>query len=316
MGREVYYNTIIDCLSAIGTERGWDTKAVTESQGLLKRITDATFIVCFQTAMYYYGYLNGLSRKLQGTALDLLQGYSMVDNIKNVLISARGNDAEYDNVYQKAEQMAEIADTELVIPRRCGRQTQRSNVPGDTPQDYFKRAVYLPYIDALIQEYSSRFNSLSQKAVKAMALIPAHLEQTNRDALDDLLEVYIDDLPMASSFQKEYNLWQRQWSSQTDKPTNIKDTLVDSRVCPLLFPNITKVLNLLLLTSVTASSVERANFSLRFVKNSVRSSMSEDRFNALVLLFVHKDIDIDIQAVLDMFARKYPRRMLLLNPLA
>ena len=103
--------------------------------------------------------------------------------------------------------MAEIADTELVIPRRCGRQTQRSNVQGDTPQVYFKRAVYLPYSDALIQEYSSRFNSLSQKAVKAMALIPAHLEQTNRDALDDLLEVYKDDLPMASSFQQEYNLW-------------------------------------------------------------------------------------------------------------
>lgn len=312
------YQPIIDCLSAIGTERGWDTKAVTESQGLLKRITNATFIVCFQTAMYYYGYLNGLSRKLQGTALDLLQGYSMVDNIKSVLISARGNDAEYDNVtsYQKAEQMAEVADTELVIPHHCGRQTQRSNVQGDTPQVYFKRAVYLPYIDALIQEYSSRFNSLSQKAVKAMALIPAHLEQTNRDAFDDLFEVYKDDLPMASSFQQEYNLWQRQWSSQTDKPNNIKDTLVDSRVCPLLFPNITKVLNLLLLTSVTASSVERANSSLRFVKNSFRSSMSEDRFNALVLLFVHKDIDIDIQAVLDMFARKYPRRMLLLNPLA
>ncbi|XP_071123548.1 52 kDa repressor of the inhibitor of the protein kinase-like [Mytilus edulis] len=230
------YQPIIDCLSAIGTERGWDTKAITESQGLLKRITDATFIVCFQTAMYYYGYLNGLSRKLQGTALDLLQGYSMVDNIKSVLISARGNDAEYDNVYQKAEQMAEVADTEPGIPRRCGRQTQRSNAPGDTPQFYFKRAVYLPYIDALIQEYSSRFNSLSQKAVKAMALIPAHLEQTNRDVLDDLLEVYKDDLPMASSFQQEYNLWQRQWSSQTDKPNNIKDTLVDSRVCPLLFP--------------------------------------------------------------------------------
>lgn len=40
------YQPIIDCLSAIGTERGWDTKAVTESQGLLKRITDATFIQC------------------------------------------------------------------------------------------------------------------------------------------------------------------------------------------------------------------------------------------------------------------------------
>ena len=77
-------------------------------------------------------------------------------------------------------------------------------------------------------------------------------------------------------------------------------------------PDIAKVLNLLLLTSVTASSVERANSSLRLVKNCFRSSMSEDRFNALVLLFVHKDIDIDILTVLDMYARKYPRRMLLL----
>ena len=136
--------------------------------------------------MYFYGYLNGLGRKLQGIAFYLLQGYSMVDNIKSVLISARGNDTEYDNVYQNAEQMAQLADSELVIPCRCGRQTQRSNIPGDTPQVYYKRVVYLPHIDALIQEYSSQFSSLSQKAVKAMALIPAYLEHANREVLDDL----------------------------------------------------------------------------------------------------------------------------------
>ena len=77
-----------------------------------------------------------------------------------------------------------------------------------------------------------------------MALIPVHLEHTNREVLDDLLAVYKDDLPMASSFEQEFNLWQWQWSSQTEKPNNIKETLVDSRVSPLLYPNITKVLNL------------------------------------------------------------------------
>ena len=43
--------------------------------------------------------------------------------------------------------------------------------------------------------------------------------------------------------------------------------------------------------------------------------MSEDRFNALVLLFVHKDIELDIDAVIDMYARRHSRRMILLNPL-
>lgn len=52
-----------------------------------------------------------------------------------------------------------------------------------------------------------------------------------------------------------------------------------------------------------------------FSSMHVRSCMNEDRFNALVLLFFHKNIDIDIQAVLGMYARKYHRRMLLLNPL-
>jgi hypothetical protein len=45
------------------------------------------------------------------------------------------------------------------------------------------------------------------------------------------------------------------------------------------------------------------------VSNSFRSTMGEDRFNALLLLYVHKDIEIDISKVVEMYARQYPRRM-------
>ena len=41
--------------------------------------------------------------------------------------------------------------------------------------------------------------------------------------------------------------------------------------------------------------------------------MGEDRFNALILLYVHKDIEIDISKVVEMYARQYQRRMLLFN---
>ena len=40
--------------------------------------------------------------------------------------------------------------------------------------------------------------------------------------------------------------------------------------------------------------------------------MGEERLNALMLLFIHKDIHIDIN---DLFANRHPRRMLLINPL-
>jgi len=44
--------------------------------------------------------------------------------------------------------------------------------------------------------------------------------------------------------------------------------------------------------------------------------MSEERFNALVLLYVHSDIELDYDVIVDKYANKYPRRMLLVNPLS
>ena len=44
--------------------------------------------------------------------------------------------------------------------------------------------------------------------------------------------------------------------------------------------------------------------------------MGEDRLNALLLLYIHKDIDINICKIVDMFTPKHPRRMQFINPLS
>ena len=43
--------------------------------------------------------------------------------------------------------------------------------------------------------------------------------------------------------------------------------------------------------------------------------MSEDRFNALVLLYVRWDIKLDHNRIMQIYANKYPCRVLLTNPL-
>ena len=82
-----------------------------------------------------------------------------------------------------------------------------------------------------------------------------------------------------------------------------------------MFPNIVRILSIILTTPATSDSVERANSALRYVKTDFRSTMSEDRFNALLLLFVHRNIRLDYKKFLDMSAVHYPRRMVLKNPL-
>ena len=82
----------------------------------------------------------------------------------------------------------------------------------------------------------------------------------------------------------------------------------------LLFPNVLQVLKLLLVTPVTTASVERANSALGFVidvKSDYRSTMSEGRLNALLRLYVHKDIQLDFEELVTAYGHKHPRRMLL-----
>jgi len=97
-------------------------------------------------------------------------------------------------------------------------------------------------------------------------------------------------------------------------PLTISSALCHANTCEM-FPNVTTILKLLLLTPVTSSGVERANSSLRRIKDCFRSTMGEDRFNSLILLYVHNDIELNIDKIIDNFARKHPRRMLFLNPL-
>ena len=69
-------------------------------------------------------------------------------------------------------------------------------------------------------------------------------------------------------------------------------------------------------TSATSGTVEIANSALRSIKTDFQSTMSEDRFNALILMYVHRDIRLNYNDSIDLYARNFPRRMLLQNPLS
>ena len=80
-----------------------------------------------------------------------------------------------------------------------------------------------------------------------------------------------------------------------------------------IFPNIIRVLSILLTTAATSASVERANSALRHVKTDFRSMMGEERLNALLLVHIHRNIFLEYNKIIDMYASKYPRRMFLVN---
>ena len=107
------------------------------------------------------------------------------------------------------------------------------------------------------------------------------------------------------------NEGQKQWMELDSKPAILETTLQH----PLNKANMFKNIHIILLCPVTSAGVERANSSLRYTKNVYRSTMLEERLNALILLFVHRDIHPDYDKIINIYGTKHPRRMLFVNAL-
>ena len=52
---------------------------------------------------------------------------------------------------------------------------------------------------------------------------------------------------------------------------------------------------------------ERSFSVLKFIKNYLRSTMTDERLNGLALLFVHPDITLDYDAAIDEFGKSNRR---------
>ena len=61
---------------------------------------------------------------------------------------------------------------------------------------------------------------------------------------------------------------------------------------------------------------KKANSAVQQLRTNFRSMMGEERLNTLSLACIHRDIFLDYYKIIDIYASKYPRRMLLINPLS
>ncbi|WAR18852.1 hypothetical protein MAR_000690 [Mya arenaria] len=157
--------------------------------------------MCFTTVHHYFGYFSGLSKKLQGSSIDIIQAYDLVENVKELVDQARNDESIYDKVFDRATQMGNSANLpSLQPPRQCSCQTQRSNVPSTCPKAYFKRALYLPFVDAMVTQILGPFASSQE---------PPSLTE---ESVDTILSYYRPDLPSPTTFHQELALWQQLWN--------------------------------------------------------------------------------------------------------
>ena len=119
-------------------------------------------------------------------------------------------------------------------------------------------------------------------------------------------------MPQPDFIEMELRTWKLFCMNSKDPLPNFIEELL-----PLVdhhsFPNILTGLKIFGTITVTTCSCERSISTLGRLKNFMRSTMGEKRLSLLALLSVHREVHLDVEKVIDRFALKQLRRMLLVD---
>ncbi|XP_038062983.1 zinc finger MYM-type protein 1-like [Patiria miniata] len=144
--------------------------------------TTANFLVTLRIIARYSALLEPITQSLKAVNLDLLGVQEHIQKLLNVLRSHRSESEQVftQDIMPVVKQTAEELSIDLSLPRRCGRQMFRSNPDSNSFEDYFRKSVFIPYLDSILQSLQIRFGEDNKPHFSLFALHPAQLSKNDR----------------------------------------------------------------------------------------------------------------------------------------
>ena len=136
---------------------GWDPSSRVRASAILNAICSFNFIITFLVVYKMLSHLSGITVKLQGSTIDILQALSKIDSIKDSYKSLRTNiNEQFHIIHEHAVFVAAKVNVEPERLRIAGRQTHRNNTPTTANENqtgsYFLRNLAIPFLDSINME--------------------------------------------------------------------------------------------------------------------------------------------------------------------
>lgn len=315
------FKLIIATLEEITNWR--DITSSSKANMLLKSLLSIDFVISLNSMVHFFSLSLPLSKLLQKETMDLHTASDMIQSMLSALKSQRlGATMEFQRIWQNSCEIANELDIPIGIPRLAKKQTLRNNYPTSSPEEYFRLSVFIPYIDTLITDIEARFPPEIKDAFNLCLLLPHNIisidDEKLRATFTSIWKFYYNLLcdKVANNAQEifigEIVVWKFKWiqEQKTNVNFNPNKTVIDvfNECNEEIYPNVKQLLSILLTLPVTTASAERS-FSSRRLKTWLRNRMSEERLTGLALMHIHQNIEIDIEKVIDRFAKTKKRQL-------
>ena len=294
-------------------DREVNADTVAKSQTLLHHLSKFSFIITLVVVRKVFDFTHSVTALLQAKSNDIVAGFDLIASLIDVFINTRNNiDCLFEEWYSHALDIAKNAGVEESKPRLCSRQKNRENYETESISDYYKVSLAIPLLEIVQAELKRRFEGDQAIPFSGLYVIPyVMISNPNwKDHFKKFLNFYKDDFEdiSLSSVDGELALWEQYWkNSKIALPDSVSATL--KRINFPSFKIIKTALRILGTLPVTSCACERSFSAMKLLKTYNRSTMTNDRLNALAMLYAHKDIHPTPEDVLRKYNAMGPHRL-------
>ena len=282
--------------------------------GILHNFQTFNLLFGIMLSERFFGITDSLSRSLQGQNVTAFDAKHAAETVCQTISGLR-TDEEFKTFWENATFKAQQLNlSEPVLPRtrRLPRRLDSGSNPhaDASPKDYYRR-VYFEFADTLTGELT-RFDQDNYKLyMKAEQLLIC--AAGTGEVLTDNMKIVCDHFGKdfdSSRLNNQLSIISDIVEGVTPTLREIQHAILSLNTSSSLFSEILKLLKLLFIIPASTASAERSFSSLRGLKTYLRSSMTSQRLNHMLLLHVHKDItdQIDLHCIAKEFVCKNDRR--------
>ncbi|XP_066913181.1 52 kDa repressor of the inhibitor of the protein kinase-like [Clytia hemisphaerica] len=294
----------------------YNKEARSIAQGIYWTFKSFHFILHLIVVRYVMSYTHSLTHELQNKKLDVVKVYKAVDTVLGTLKNCRKNVQEkHSEWYDEAVEFAAKFDVQPSVKRVAGQSTFRENYSTDDIKTYYRNSLTIPLLDRVSTELESRFSQEHRIHYEGHYILPTTVLKGDiwKTKIRAFAMKYRKDLPEPMNIEMEMEQWEHYWQQNKKEQTRLPDTIVSTlkSIDPVKkwFPNIYRILCLIAVVPATSNSCERSISRLRLLKTYLRSRMLQDRLTSLALVYIHREIELDPEEVVDEFAKNNRHRM-------
>ncbi|KAL1444888.1 hypothetical protein MTO96_006838 [Rhipicephalus appendiculatus] len=215
---------------------------------------------------------------------------------------------QFKEIFESCEETAKRFGVQPEIPRNVGSQKFRENHGSSSPEEYYRRACLIPYLDDLRSALTERFTGHRAILGSLQLVRPNHAAHSSFESLQPAVEFYMADMEPRNLkvIKGEWEIWKQKWQATPPEEMPKCATQALKQCNTNLFPNISTLFKILATLPVTAAAAERSFSTLRRLKTYLRNSSVEKRLNGLALMSLYRE-SVDVSDVIATFTKKARR---------